>query len=313
MFSAPSRVIKIHFHADSDGIVSAFFVSGELERLNTKYSLHPSLGSSIKLEGTNNVALDISNVIGTKGNFSIDHHVSERPGFFYANPRNSGFEWPVSFTTYSLFGDEVQSWISAVGVVADWGAEKVPKRFWEVVSKHYPELVPTVNQKKLVHHKLGDMARMIDSAVTIDRSKGALLALDALKHAKTWKGFLAGRGRAKRLKKSQTTVAKEVDRIFGRELVTKKFMLLKYSSKHRIKSMVAGRAKDLYPRKMIIIAQDDGERVRLSFRNGTDLNTLVKKLTRGIGDGGGHPQASGGWINCGDWDTFKNRLFKLNQ
>lgn len=306
-------MIKIHFHADSDGIVSAFFVSGELARLNTKYSLHPSLGSSIKLEGTNNVALDISNVTGAKGNFSLDHHVSERPGLFYANPRNSGFDWPVSFTSYSLFGDEANSWIAAVGVVADWGAEKVPRRFWEVVREHYPELVPTVNQKKLTHHRLGDMAGMIDSAVTLDRSKGALHALDALKHAKTWKGFLAGRGRAKQLKKSRTTVAREVDRIFGNELVTKKFMLLKYSSKHRIKSMVAGRAKDIYPKKMIVIAQDDGERVRLSFRNGSDLNTLVKKLTRGIGDGGGHPQASGGWVNGDDWDIFKKRLLRLGQ
>ena len=311
IFSAPFRVIKIHFHADSDGIVSAFFVSGELERLKVKHTLHPCLGSALRLKGKNNIALDISNVSGPKNNLAIDHHVSERLALYYANPRRAGFEWPVSFITYSLFGEPEQSWIAAVGVVADWGAEKVPRQFWEVVRTNYPGLVPTTNQKKLTHGRLGEMAEMVDSLVTLERSDGALTALKALRSARTWKGFHAGKGRAKKLKQARARVAKEVDRIFGRELVTKKFMLLRYSSKHRIKSMVAARAKDLYPRKMIVIAQDEGERVRLSFRNGDDLDKLVKRLTKGIGEGGGHPRASGGWIQADKWDLFRERLSKL--
>jgi hypothetical protein len=305
-------VIKLHFHADCDGIVSAFFVSKELDRLHVPYSLHPSLGSYADFRGRNNIALDLSNVKGGKWNLSIDHHVSDRAPLFYANPRNAGFEWPVSFITYALFGDAAESWVAAIGVLGDWCSDKVPARFWDVVRSHHPELVPEVDNKTLIRDKLGDMVLMLESVISLERSGGALYALEALKSAKSWKHLLEGKGKAGKLKKAKAEVLGEVGRIFGSEIVTPAYMLLRFSSPHRIKSLVAGRAKDEYPDRMVVIAQDEGNKVRLSFRNADGLDKLVKELTEGIGEGGGHPRASGGWVQSDKWDVFEKRLKRLN-
>ena len=307
-------MIKLHFHADCDGIVSAFFVSGELDRLEIPYSLYPSLGSTVELSGKGNISLDISNTIPvnpkSKWNLSIDHHISDRSPILYSNPRNSGFEWPVCFTTYALFGDTSESWKAAIAVVADWCAEKVPPSFWDTVKSRWPDLVPEVNQKTLVEHQLGEMAIMIDSTVSLDRAKGAIYALSALKAAKSPKEFLEGKGKAGKMKKIKDQMLKEVDFVLGNERVSDKFILLRFESPHRLKSLVAAKSKDRHPNKMIVIAQDEKDKVRLSFRNGDNLDKLIKELTKGIGDGGGHPKASGGWIAINKWDEFNERLEK---
>lgn len=305
-------MLKLHFHADCDGIVSGFFFSKELERLHVPYSLHPSLGSYVEFKGKNNVSLDLSQIkTENKWNFAIDHHVSERPGAFYANPRNSGFTWPVSFLCYTLFGDRADSWVAAIGVLGDWSSDLVPPQFWEIVREQYPSLVPKVDNKVLIKDKLGEMVLMVESIVSVERSKGVTKAFEALKSAKSWKEFAAGKGKAAPLKTAKKTVFEELDKIFGNEIVTPNYMLLRFSSDHRIKSLVAGRAKDEYPNKMIVIAQDEGNKVRLGFRNGTNLDVLAKKLTKDIGDGGGHPVASGGWIRRDKWDVFERRLKSL--
>lgn len=304
-------VLKLHFHADCDGITSAYFVSNELDRLKIKHSLHPSLSSEVEVKGKNNITLDLSSVkTDSIQNFSIDHHVSERLNLVYTNPRRSGFEWPVSFTTYALFGEIKDAWKSALAVVADWGAETVPRQFWETVKKRWPTLVPKIKQEVLVKSKLGEMALMIDCHVALYRSKGAMQALAALKEAKSPGSFLRGEGKARALKASKAKVLKEVKSIFGRDEVHKKFVLIRFQSKNRIKSLVAAFAKDKYPKKMIIIAQDEKDTIRLSFRHGDNLNVLVKTLTKDIGGGGGHPRASGGHVQKDQWDLFYSRLTK---
>ena len=274
-----------------------------------EHSLHPSLGSEITLEGENNITLDLSTVKTTSSkNFSIDHHVSERLNLIYANPRKSGFEWPVSFTTYALFGDKHDAWKSAFAVVADWGSERVPPKFWDVVKEKWSEFVPEINQKTLVQHKLGEIALMVDSHVSLNRSKGALEALKAIKEINSPTDFLKGKGLASSLKKSKDFILSEVDKAFGSELVKDKYMLLEFSSPYRIKSLVSAFAKDKYPDKVIVIAQIEKDSVRLSFRNGDNFDQLVKQLTDGIGGGGGHPQASGGHVERDKFDEFKKRL-----
>ncbi|MBR9679741.1 MAG: DHH family phosphoesterase [Candidatus Altiarchaeota archaeon] len=302
--------MKIQFHADSDGITSAFFLSKELNRLKLRHSLRPSLGAYVDIDDEDNIILDISQVTSKhKRNLVIDHHVAERANCLYANPRLAGFEWPVSFTSYALFGNKLDAWVSAVGVVGDWGAEKVPKQFWSLVKSQWPELVDKVNQKKMVQGPFGEMSWMIDSSISFDRQKGALYALEALKTSAGPAEFLDGKGKASKLKKNREKIDKEIDYVFGNELVTDKFILLRYGSKHRIKSLVAARAKDLYPNKLIIIAQDDAKTVRISLRGGKGLNTLITRLTDEIGAGGGHPEASGGWVEKKSWSVFEKRLF----
>ncbi len=300
-------MIKLHFHADSDGVVSAYFVSRELERLGIKHSLHPSLGARVKLEGEGNVALDLSLAEGSGWNLSIDHHVSERLPLLYANPRLAGFEWPVSFITYALFGSKERAWVAAIGVVADWCAERVPPRFWDTVREQWPELVPEVDQKKLVKGKLGELAQLVESIISVERSKGALRALRALKGAESWKEF----ARERELQDAKKLIEREVERSLEGQVVREKFALLRFSSPYRIKSLVAARMKELHPGRMVVVAQDEGDRIRLSFRNGDGLDRLVKELTEGIGTGGGHPQASGGWIDAKSWDEFVSRLSRI--
>ncbi len=300
----------MHFHSDCDGVVSAYFVTGELDRLGVKYSLHPSLGASVSLPGRFNISLDLSNVQASdRFNLSVDHHPTDRYGLFHANPFFSGFEWPVSFTTYALFGSVEESWIAAIGVVADWTAEKVPERFWEIVEREYPFLVNSRKQEKLVEGPIGEMALMIDSTIAVHRQEGAIYALDALKGL-TPEQMLEGRGKAKRMLKLKEKVLAEVESVFGNELVTDRFVLLRFSSKNRIKSLVAAWAKKRYPDRLVVIAQDEGEKIRLSFRNGTGLNTLAAELTNGIGYGGGHDRASGGMVYREKWEEFKKRLFQ---
>ena len=302
--------MEIHFHADSDGVVSAYFLTRELERLGVSYKLCPSLGPSVEIEGKLNVALDLSQVkFKEKENLVIDHHITKKFEVFHINPRFSGFEWPVSFITYALFGDIREIWIAAIGIVGDWAAEKVPSKFWENMEALYPFLVNSRKQEELVKGPLGEMAFMIDSVIAVDRQDGAIYALKALKYAKDPKSFLSGEGRAKRLKKMAKKIKEEVETVFGNETVTENFVLLKFSSKYRIKSLVAARAKEKYPGKLIVVAQEEKDKIRLSFRGGKELDKLVKELTCGIGDGGGHEKASGGWIYKEKWREFKRRLF----
>ena len=304
-------MLHIHFHADCDGVVSAYFFVKELERLSIPYRLHPSLGASVKFTRGLNIGLDISDVKAEKKeNLVIDHHITSRFNLFHVNPRFSGFEWPVSFLSYVLFGNESESWIAAVGVVADWCAEKVPKGFWEIVRSRYPSLVNSLKQEKLVKGPLGRMAFMIDSSIAVDRQDGAIYALEALRSAESPMEFLEGRGKAKRLKKLAEKIETEVEQVFGNELVTEKFVLLKFSSKYRIKSLVAARAREKYRKKLVVIAQEEGDKIRLSFRGGEGLDRLVKELTRGIGSGGGHEKASGGWVYREKWNEFRRRLFE---
>ena len=302
-------MIKLHFHADSDGVVSAFFVSKELDRLSIKYSLHPSLGAYVEMQGKHNVSLDISTIKSASiFNFSIDHHVADKAQHFYVNPRKSGFGWPVCFLTYAMFGDKTESWIAAVGIVADWCSERVPSDFWEIVKSQHPELVPEVNQQTLVDDKLGDMALMIDCTIAKHRSKGAKMALKALKDAKSYKTFFNGKGSAKELKENKAEILEEVNGMFGCEDVHKEFVLIEFDSPYRIKSLVAAMAKKRHPNKLLVIVQKDRDKMRLSFRQGDDLDKLVKTLTKDIGDGGGHPKASGGFVETKHYEKFKTRL-----
>jgi len=302
---------KLHFHADCDGITSAYFVSRELDRLNFQYDLYPSLGASVELKGDGNICLDISDVkTQSPKNFSLDHHMTDIYPLIHANFRRVGFEWPVSFDSYLLFGSPETSWIAAVGVAADWCADKVPPRFWDTVREQWPQLeIPNrIEQLPLIRGPIGRMANMIDASVAVNKQSGAVYALRALRESETPDDFLRGKGKAEKLVALREKILKEVRQVLEKEEVHSRYVLIRFNSPYNIKSLVAGHSKERHPGKIIVIAQNERDKVRISLRGGDHLNTLIQELTEGIGDGGGHPQASGGWIHHWHWDKFKARL-----
>ncbi|MBR9681643.1 MAG: hypothetical protein GOV00_02460 [Candidatus Altiarchaeota archaeon] len=304
---------KLHFHADCDGITSAYFVSRELDRLNFQYALYPSLGASVELKGSNNICLDISDVkTQSPLNFSLDHHITEKYPLFHANFRQVGFEWPVSFDSYLLFGDLSLAWVAAIGIAADWCAQKVPVKFWDTVREQWPQLkIPKkIEQLPLIKGPIGRMANMIDASVAVNKQSGAIYALRALQESETPDDFLEGKGKAEKLVTLREKILKEVATILDKEEVFDECVFLRFNSPYNIKSLVAGHAKERNPGKVIIIAQNERDKIRVSFRGGDHLDVLVKELTEGIGGGGGHPQASGGWIHHWHWEKFRDRLNK---
>jgi|GEM_PF-5237656 len=303
---------KLHFHADCDGITSAYFVSRELDRLNLSYDLYPSLGATVELKGTHNISLDISEVAtNSPFNLSLDHHATPVFPLFHANPRRVGFEWPVCFSSYLLFGTPDKAWVAAIGVMADWCVEKVPHSFWSYVMDTWPDIVPAIDQQELINSPLHQMALMVDAAVSVNKQRGAIYALQALKETESPQAFLKGEGKAGKLMDFRERVKTEVEKIFGDEIVNEHYILLRFHSQFNVKSLVAGMAKDRYPNKLIVIAQNERDKVRFSLRGATGLDRLAKELTEGIGGGGGHPEASGGWVHHWKWDEFQKRLNQL--
>ena len=82
------------------------------------------------------------------------------------------------------------------------------------------------------------------------------------------------------------------------------------TSKHGILAMVANALFEKYPDKTIIVYRERDGNYKFSGRSRKyDLGEAFRKASKGIGTGGGHPQAAGAFTK--DLNTFRERLIEL--
>jgi len=249
----------------------------------------------------------------------IDHHIVENDinsdQTLFINPclQKKGVYLPAAYLVYRVLeeiGKPVKGlgWISAIGVIGDYGFKECEDLLDEV-KKRKPEYLKGHPRES----RLGLAGDLISHAITIAEDKGVEKALHSLLKAKSFEEFET----TKELVSWKGKVEKEVEKVvnsFEEEKEshpTKKAAFFEMKSKYSITSTVATILSEKNPDTILVIKRDVDDGYKVSFRNQSgrvDLNKLVNKTCKGIGTGGGHMRAAGAFVT--DWETFKKRFLE---
>jgi len=249
----------------------------------------------------------------------IDHHIVEKDvnslGMIHVNPRFDSREIyiPASAVMYEIlkfleYPAERFLWVSAVGVIADYGFEDC-RELLEECEKAYPGSL----SDKPSPFKLSRIAEMLSSIITLKGLKGARMGLDLLVRFDTLKE-IRNHGD---LREYYRKVKREIDRItedFGKhaEFVPGKDLIIyEIRSKLNITSIIATKITDTYRDEVVLIRKKSrqGWKVSLRCQSGkVNVGDLAKKASKGIGSGGGHRKSAGALVK--DWDMFRERIVK---
>lgn len=258
----------------------------------------------------------------------VDHHLPEKyDGVVYCNPRKyeSKIYLPTSYVVYKIFEKIIESkdttWISAVGVLGDYGVEDC-KDLFEELKLSYPEMIGDVEMKDDVLYDnsvVGLLTKIIDSGRVVAGKKGSEFVSKILVKIKDYHEILDGSTEeTKALLKWCDTVRKEFERLkkdFKKrnKPIGKSVLFYEFDSKLKLKSTLATAVGNSYANdKIIVIGQKVGRYFDVSLRKGknvkTDLARLVKNARKNIPDsiGGGHPEASGARVLA----KYKERFLK---
>ena len=250
----------------------------------------------------------------------IDHHVITKnlnsKKTLHINPRfeNQAAYLPSSYLVYHLLkkmGKPVKpyAWIAAIGVIGDY-AFREGKDILEEAKKIDSSLL----QGEPRASRLGEGGNLISAAISAAGKKGAEKALQALVRAEVFEDFES----EKQLQLWKRTIEEEIKNVvknFGKEkeyYPEKRCAFLELVSRYSLISDVSTLLAERYPDQTIVIRHRGKGGWKLSLRNqsgGVDLNQLVRKASQGIGTGGGHEKAAGGFVT--DWEKFKKRFLEL--
>lgn len=249
----------------------------------------------------------------------IDHHLFDRDlnsdKTLYINPRlkEKGIYLSNSYLIYHLLkkmGKPVEklSWIAGIGVIGDFAFEE-GKDVLEDVKKTNPDFV----EGKPRESRLGLAEKLISSAITLRGEKGSEKVLEILLKTDNFEDF----EKNEQLIKWNTEVEEEVNRVVERfekdkEYYEKeKLAIFEFKSKLSITSTISTILSEKNPDITLIIRKKLEDGFKLSVRNQSgkvNLNTILRKVCKDIGRGGGHEKAAGAFVT--DWDEFKKRFLK---
>lgn len=249
----------------------------------------------------------------------IDHHIIEKDmnsfGILHVNPRLEKKEVyiPASAIMYEILRSldypvKKFLWISAVGVIADYGFEDCRDLLNEC-EKMYPGSLGDKPSKS----KLSNIAEMLSSIITLKGLKGAKIGLDLLIKIDNFRGIK----NHKDLKEWHEKVKKEIERIMEdfekhAEFVPgKNLVIYEIKSKLNITSIIATKVTETWKNEVIIIRKKSRQGWKISMRcqsGKTNVGEIAKRASRGIGSGGGHQKSAGALVK--DWEKFRKRVIK---
>ena len=250
----------------------------------------------------------------------IDHHVPvkslESEKNVHINPRFSENVYiPASVLVYKLMrdlGKDVKSlvWIAATGVIGDYALEDCNDIFDEC-REAYPEFLG----RKPLDSEIRKISEKIMSTFILKGREGVEKSLELTVKAERPEDILGNsyfsdceekvRGEIERILKDFRDNAKKHEDI--------DLLIYRINSRLNISSTVSSIVAAKHPDKMIFITKHSDHHVKVSARyqaGEIDLNSLMKKITAGIGSGGGHEKAAGAMINRKDWKEFEKRLIE---
>lgn|GEM_PF-1392342 len=325
----PKDKIVLIYHMDMDGVCSAAIIHRSLKKLSTisstKIKISKTIVSTYKeIEGILEILGKFDKIIIVdiginqdveigKRVLLIDHHSIKRDlnseSVIFVNPRfeNEEVYQPSSYVVYKLISRIIDirelGWISAVGIISDWGYDDCRDVLddWVKVDK----------KDELFHTKFGQLADILLGASYV---LGFNKILDALIEAKSMKYLESNKGLTNAYKKYDIAFQDgkkqfwENVETFGNVI----FSIIKPSYR-RLSSPIINHVSFENPDKIIFLLErmDDVYKVgaryqRADYEKKINLSKVMKKCC----DGGGHRAAAGGSIKIGDIQKFKRCVIK---
>jgi single-stranded DNA-specific DHH superfamily exonuclease len=221
----------------------------------------------------------------------VDHHKVVEDlnniGFLFINPRLEDPNTYVSTTHISFdICKEAElkglEWVARVGMVGDY------------------EVEGTKTERE---------ATDIIAAVSILRRNDLEKLVEFLSKTKRIEDFVYNTKYQKMRIKLNKEVEKQIKAFEREDFGDIAFFQLK--SKYGITSIVATNLFDKYPYKTIVVYTKRGNFYKFSARSKKiDLAECFRRITQGIGKGGGHPVAAGGMIQAKYLKEFKKRFIE---
>jgi single-stranded DNA-specific DHH superfamily exonuclease len=340
---AALRFIRDHdnfsllYHNDTDGIVSAFFITKTLRSLGKKISESmpmdysdfekrrmPRLTKDVITCDIGASGMNLSKTLRGKNILVIDHHELVPPRkFLLINPKAWGdFRYtPCSLLTYLLFGDyaEGYAWLSAVGTVADAGA-KDNKKFVKNAAKTCG--IGMGKDQYMWDTDFGKAAGMINSMTVLHGKKGSRKALSILLGSESIDEVL----KENVLVRAYKTTNREITSILKdfrkrHEDIDGKIYIYELNPKddnyNSTMATILGLKKEFSRKIIVMMVKDRGTKnMRVSLRaNGVGKGASLPKALEKVfdkmdGQGGGHNKAAGATIKAKDKEKFKALLVK---
>jgi len=259
----------------------------------------------------------------------IDHHIFDvelnTKNITHVNPRfhDRDAYLPASYLVYKmieLMGKDVKDvkddiWLSVIGIIGDYGVECT-----DVLGecrKEYPELIG----EDMFSSRLAEGSEMINAAVTLFGFRGMDEIFKSLIKAHSYDDF----GEKSKFKKWKHDIDQEIKKIMARFETEKKKSESKVLEMHKgiifylietelslnatISTLITKKHDDDVVMVIRKAEDDHGYKISSRCQSGrVDVAALMKKATKGIGNGGGHPKAAGAFTV--DLGMFKSRVIR---
>ena len=315
------KTIVLH-HSDPDGMCSAAIFIKYLKSKGIPvvpiFTVDPTIHENLKREiekekAKNLIILDLGGEASEKISklsikmkiLVVDHHHLYKTNFGNAlvlNPHlfkvPENLVPPTSMLAYNICN--VGDWIAAIGILGDKGDFSC-KELLESVKKKYPDV------------DFNYLLELFNSAGSVGESD---TAVKILLNSKNPKDTIIPKLIIYRQK-----IEEEVQKILKAHkekarLINTDVLFYEISSNYDIRGTIANKLQVLYPNKIIIVGEIEGDMFSMSLRtnrNDVDFPSIIKKSINGLKDsqGGGHSKASGCKVLLKDKEIFLNRFVNL--
>jgi single-stranded DNA-specific DHH superfamily exonuclease len=298
--------VGVFFHDDADGACSGALINSVLKDLEITTTLacgpiDKSSFDAFKFIKTDYVIIldlavdqypDWLAPFDKKTTMIIDHHPLHNDlnklGFLHINSRFEDSKKYVSASEICMeickkIGLKNKDWIGRLGAVGDKSIEGEPDE---------QEAAEMIDANKSVRgpESIIKIAKFLTTANKLD---DFLYTTEFRKPLETIKGEIE-----RQVKKFEMTDMADVN-------------FFEFKGNYSMLSMLSNALFERYPKKTIIVYRRSEGFMKVSGRSHKfDLGKIFSDATKGIGEGGGHPQASGAKMKEKDFDIFKKRVLK---
>ncbi len=249
----------------------------------------------------------------------IDHHQLQNNmnslRTIHCNPMFKSRKYQsVSYLAYKICSDLMDMkpylWIAMVGIVGDYNTEDSLDMIDEA-QKMYPELIKSKSQDALHKSVFGQIADMI-SAAKADKISCEEITR-TLNSCESQEDFMKN----EKLTESYRKVQEEIEHVIidAKSIASSSDKVVFYEIKSRfnIHSPVSTNISKEFPKKLIIVWEEIGNKIKISARNqGKNLNVgkLLKEAVRDLrhASAGGHEAAGGVSLRTEDWKEFVDKI-----
>jgi len=244
----------------------------------------------------------------------IDHHEPlDLKGLKIFNPRvrDKKDSRPVSYWCYKIVRESM--WIGMVGAVGDWFLPEFTKEF----CRQYPDLLNKDVKdpgEALYENEFGKLSKIFSFALKgntsdVRKNINILVNIDT-----PYEILRQESARGKYIYTQFLKINKQYEALLEKAIKSKtksKFLIFTYpSGKMSFTGDLSNELLYKFPNKIIIIAREKNESMRLSLRSkNVILPPILLKALDGVeGYGGGHEYACGANIAKKDFDRFTDKL-----